>query len=368
MRTQTLDREPRAISVAWVLRWTMAVLMLGAAGIHFAAMGEHAGVSWTHGLFFGVHRVGAGDARRAPRTRTGAPFDPGDDPVQLRGDRRVARVPHRRHRHRHRRHPRVGRVRRRAVRGVRGGRHRARPGVHLWRGRAPAHPPRRGLGHRWFRRRRRHRAVQLRVQPRDRRQQRRRRSHARRRGRRRRAGHRRGERDAHARPRLDRLERGHGPERPRDPGGQGPGRRRGGAARRAARRSDPRRAATAARRRTRHRDALPDARQRGRRGLPPHRRVRPREWRALRRRVRRDLRRVRSVEAAGADLRRHEPDLTDGRPHVLRDGRHRPRRVRGPERPLAPSQQRLHAAGPRSCRRPTRTSPRRSARRSAGSS
>ena len=32
----------------------MAVLLLGAAGIHFAAMGEHAGVSWTHGLFFGL--------------------------------------------------------------------------------------------------------------------------------------------------------------------------------------------------------------------------------------------------------------------------------------------------------------------------
>ena len=49
---QTLDRG-RSISVAWVLRWAMALLMLGAAGVHFAAMGEHAGVSWTHGLFFG---------------------------------------------------------------------------------------------------------------------------------------------------------------------------------------------------------------------------------------------------------------------------------------------------------------------------
>ena len=37
-----------------IVRWTMAVLMLGAAAIHFAAMGEHAGVSWTHGLFFAV--------------------------------------------------------------------------------------------------------------------------------------------------------------------------------------------------------------------------------------------------------------------------------------------------------------------------
>jgi hypothetical protein len=44
----------RTIAVAWVLRWSMAVLLLGAAGIHFAAMGEHAGVSWTHGLFFGL--------------------------------------------------------------------------------------------------------------------------------------------------------------------------------------------------------------------------------------------------------------------------------------------------------------------------
>jgi hypothetical protein len=33
-------------------RYSIAGLMLGAAGIHFAMMGEHAGVSWTHGLFF----------------------------------------------------------------------------------------------------------------------------------------------------------------------------------------------------------------------------------------------------------------------------------------------------------------------------
>jgi hypothetical protein len=37
-----------------VVRWTMAVLVLGAAAVHFAAMGEHAGVSWTHGLFFAL--------------------------------------------------------------------------------------------------------------------------------------------------------------------------------------------------------------------------------------------------------------------------------------------------------------------------
>ena len=48
------QRRGRTVAVAWVLRWSMAVLLLGAAGIHFAAMGEHAGVSWTHGLFFGI--------------------------------------------------------------------------------------------------------------------------------------------------------------------------------------------------------------------------------------------------------------------------------------------------------------------------
>ena len=35
-----------------MLRWTVAGLMVGAAAIHFGMMGEHAGVSWTHGLFF----------------------------------------------------------------------------------------------------------------------------------------------------------------------------------------------------------------------------------------------------------------------------------------------------------------------------
>ena len=53
------DRNANAIGtqtveVGVVLRWTMAILMLGAAGLHFAAMGEHAGVSWTHGAFFAV--------------------------------------------------------------------------------------------------------------------------------------------------------------------------------------------------------------------------------------------------------------------------------------------------------------------------
>jgi hypothetical protein len=43
---------PRPTSIGTVLRWTIAALMLGAGAIHFAMMGEHAGVSWTHGLFF----------------------------------------------------------------------------------------------------------------------------------------------------------------------------------------------------------------------------------------------------------------------------------------------------------------------------
>ena len=54
VRSDVASAPPRrTVSVAWVLRWSMALLMLGAAGIHFAAMGEHAGVSWSHGLFFG---------------------------------------------------------------------------------------------------------------------------------------------------------------------------------------------------------------------------------------------------------------------------------------------------------------------------
>ena len=47
-------RMPRATSIGEVLRWSVAALLMGAAGIHFAMMGEHAGVSWTHGVFFGV--------------------------------------------------------------------------------------------------------------------------------------------------------------------------------------------------------------------------------------------------------------------------------------------------------------------------
>jgi hypothetical protein len=47
-------KGPKATTVGVVLAWTVAGLLIGAAGIHFAMMGEHAGVSWTHGVFFGV--------------------------------------------------------------------------------------------------------------------------------------------------------------------------------------------------------------------------------------------------------------------------------------------------------------------------
>jgi hypothetical protein len=40
------------IRVGSMLRSVTVALLLGAAGIHFGVMGEHAGVSWTHGLFF----------------------------------------------------------------------------------------------------------------------------------------------------------------------------------------------------------------------------------------------------------------------------------------------------------------------------
>ena len=53
MQTQEHEtRGPRPTSVGTVLRWTIAALMLGSGAIHFGMMGEHAGVSWTHGLFF----------------------------------------------------------------------------------------------------------------------------------------------------------------------------------------------------------------------------------------------------------------------------------------------------------------------------
>src|SRR6478736_7647267 len=53
MQTQEHEtRGPRPTSVGTVLRWTISALMLGAGAIHFGMMGEHAGVSWTHGMFF----------------------------------------------------------------------------------------------------------------------------------------------------------------------------------------------------------------------------------------------------------------------------------------------------------------------------
>jgi hypothetical protein len=53
-RVRSARRKLRATSIGEVLRWCVAALLMGAAGIHFAVMGEHAGVSWTHGVFFGV--------------------------------------------------------------------------------------------------------------------------------------------------------------------------------------------------------------------------------------------------------------------------------------------------------------------------
>jgi hypothetical protein len=41
-------------TIGTVLSWVVAGLLVGAAGIHFGMMGEHAGVSWTHGAFYGV--------------------------------------------------------------------------------------------------------------------------------------------------------------------------------------------------------------------------------------------------------------------------------------------------------------------------
>ena len=121
-----------------------------------------------------VHCMGPGDARRAARARTVPAFHPGDDRVQLRGDRRVDRVAHGGHRDRHRRDAGVDRVRRRAVCGVRGARHRPRAARHLRRCRPQADPPVRGLGHRRLDRDRGRGPLQLRLQPGDRRRQRRR--------------------------------------------------------------------------------------------------------------------------------------------------------------------------------------------------
>ncbi|MFM9012759.1 MAG: hypothetical protein ACKORK_04000, partial [Gemmatimonadota bacterium] len=40
------------LSLGRCLQWSAALLSDAAAAIHFGAMGEHAGVSWSHGLFF----------------------------------------------------------------------------------------------------------------------------------------------------------------------------------------------------------------------------------------------------------------------------------------------------------------------------
>jgi hypothetical protein len=53
--TPTIATRPASTTtVGESLAWCVAALLLGAAGIHFAVMGEHAGVSWTHGTFFAV--------------------------------------------------------------------------------------------------------------------------------------------------------------------------------------------------------------------------------------------------------------------------------------------------------------------------
>ncbi|MGZ4688242.1 MAG: hypothetical protein ACXWAY_01345 [Acidimicrobiia bacterium] len=48
----TRPKRGHATAFSTLLRYCVAGLLVGAAGIHFAMMGEHAGVSWTHGLFF----------------------------------------------------------------------------------------------------------------------------------------------------------------------------------------------------------------------------------------------------------------------------------------------------------------------------
>lgn len=45
-------RPARFVPVGVLLRACIAAFMVGSAAIHFGMMGEHAGVSWTHGLFF----------------------------------------------------------------------------------------------------------------------------------------------------------------------------------------------------------------------------------------------------------------------------------------------------------------------------
>lgn len=48
----TAEQVERGTSVGRCLQWSAALFSVAAAAIHFGAMGEHAGVSWSHGLFF----------------------------------------------------------------------------------------------------------------------------------------------------------------------------------------------------------------------------------------------------------------------------------------------------------------------------
>jgi hypothetical protein len=52
MTATTDERAP--LSLGRCLQWVAGLLALAAAGIHFGVMGEHAGVSWPHGLFFAI--------------------------------------------------------------------------------------------------------------------------------------------------------------------------------------------------------------------------------------------------------------------------------------------------------------------------
>ncbi len=52
MDDHSLDPSTEPMPLNALLRYLVAALLLGAAGFHFGAMGEHSGVSWTHGLFF----------------------------------------------------------------------------------------------------------------------------------------------------------------------------------------------------------------------------------------------------------------------------------------------------------------------------
>ncbi len=52
--TGVIDRRPRATSTGAIVTGCVALLLGGASAIHFGVMGEHAGVSWSHGLFFAL--------------------------------------------------------------------------------------------------------------------------------------------------------------------------------------------------------------------------------------------------------------------------------------------------------------------------